>query len=203
MRIEEDPIFNKINPLGIVNYKVEGKEDFSSGTPINRDSISVQPDTGRKLLYRDEPHIRDSHRKTSYAINGKDPRYEDEYDQRYDEETTGRDGRGGRSRKGSNDKHSKSLSPRKSKSQHMPPDREFDDFGHNDSQPYYQGRRVDDDYDHRAPKQSARNYGYDDRQPQSRPQRYQDFDDRQQPPRSARRSSKSPRPNSSRRDNRY
>ena len=69
---------------------MEGRENFSSGTPINRDSISLhhnQRDTERKMIYRDEPNIIDSGRK-KYDINGNDPRYEVEmHDQRYDEET--------------------------------------------------------------------------------------------------------------------
>lgn len=99
--MEEDPLFREINPLGIINFEVEGKENFSSGTPINRDSINSRghgiPDTGRsskKLLYREEPNIIDTGRK-SYTINGNDPRYEVEMqDQRYKDDNTGR----GRSR---------------------------------------------------------------------------------------------------------
>ena len=34
LRMEEDPLFKEINPLGIINFEVEGKENFSSGTPI-------------------------------------------------------------------------------------------------------------------------------------------------------------------------
>jgi hypothetical protein len=102
--MEEDPLFKEINPLGIINFEVEGKENFSSGTPINRDSVNSRGhgilDTNRKLLYREEPNIIDTGRK-SYSINGGDQRYEVEMqDQRYKEETTGR----GRSRKRSADR---------------------------------------------------------------------------------------------------
>ena len=104
LRMEEDPLFKEINPLGIINFEVEGKENFSSGTPINRGSVNSRghgiPDTNRKFLYREEPNIIDTGRK-SYSINGGDPRYEVEMqDQRYKEESTGR----GRSRKRSPDR---------------------------------------------------------------------------------------------------
>lgn len=70
-----------------MNYKVEGKEDFTPATPINRDSINERgngmPDRrpmydDKRDAYQDEPYI--SSRKNGHSKHGKSTAVDYNYD---------------------------------------------------------------------------------------------------------------------------